>query len=234
MSTVFLPLTAGRNARLINRMDLRDILPRIERRLQDMGLSAQAASERAGSKDLIRNWRRSVKAGKPAGMTTGSLLSLADVLKTTEAWLLTGEGDPEVAPPSVPMVSAPLISWVSASGLVAPDVPVESTENFETVYGPGLDATGNWIALSVVGSSMDRISPPESIIFVNRKDRRLVANACYVIRDVETGEATYKRFRPAPDRWEPVTFSDEHDTIYPETGSPIEVIGRVRLSMIRM
>ena len=42
---------------------------------------------------------------------------------------------------------------------------------------------------------MNKISPPDSIIFVNLRDKRLVTNGCYVISD-ETGRATYKRWRP--------------------------------------
>ncbi|QZN99766.1 hypothetical protein [Chenggangzhangella methanolivorans] len=79
---------------------------------------------------------------------------------------------------------------------------------------------------------MDRISPPESIIFVNRKDRTLVANACYVVA-TEDGEASYKRFRPNPDRWEPVsTF--EHPTLYADQGLSPKIVGRVKLTTLLM
>lgn len=78
----------------IPRMDNRDILARIEKRLKMLGLSAQAASVAAGlSKDAIRNWQR-----KPETMpVTRSLMALAPVLETSVEWLL-GEIDDETAP----------------------------------------------------------------------------------------------------------------------------------------
>jgi phage repressor protein C with HTH and peptisase S24 domain len=91
---------------------------------------------------------------------------------------------------------------------------------------------GDWIALRVDGSSMDRISPPESIIFVDRSDKNLVANALYVIDDGE-GNATYKRYRPGPPpRFEPVSTEVEHEPIYFDNEP--HIIGRVRRSVLNM
>lgn len=129
-------------------------------------------------------------------------------------------------------VAAPLISWVSAGQLVSVD-HVQEEDSARKVYAPDLDPKGDWIALKVEGDSMDRISPPESIIFVNRKDRTLAPNACYVIADDE-GNATYKRWRPDPDRWEPVSVNTEHETTFIEPGKRITVIGRVRKSVLNM
>ena len=78
---------------------------------------------------------------------------------------------------------------------------------------------------------MNKISPPESMIFVNRRDRRLVANACYVIAD-ETGRATYKRYRPNDDPpYQPASYDD---IPAPELEGAITIIGRVRRSVIDM
>lgn len=128
---------------------------------------------------------------------------------------------------------APLISWVSAGALRAPDAVIDSADA-DIVYTSDLDPKGDWIALRVDSDSMDRISPPESVIFVNRKDRRLVANACYVIADAESGEATYKRFRPSPDRWEPVSTNPEHEPIFVRKGREPTIIGRVRKTLLAM
>jgi SOS-response transcriptional repressor LexA len=87
------------------------------------------------------------------------------------------------------------------------------------------------LALRVVGDSMDRISPPDSIIFVNRADRRLVANGCSVIATPD-GEATYKRYRPSPDRFEPVSVNPAHEPFFPD-GMP-KIVGRVRKSILDM
>lgn len=132
------------------------------------------------------------------------------------------------------VVTAPLISWVSASTLQdVRQVDRLTSEDFEVVTAPGLSANGKWVALRVEGDSMDRISPPDSIIFVNLKERDLVPNACYVIAD-QYGAATYKRFRPSPDRFEPVSVNDRHQPIFIGEGySPI-VLGRVRKSLLDM
>lgn len=146
----------------------------------------------------------------------------AKAFRVSEAWLLTGEGEPG----SERIV--PLVSDVSAGSLMRDDV---SDEALGTVEVSGLP-DGDWIALKVSGDSMDRISPPESIIFVNRWDTALVPNACYVIDDGE-GNATYKRYRPGPPpRFEPVSVNSAIEPIFFENEP--KIIGRVRRSMINM
>ena len=123
----------------------------------------------------------------------------------------------------------PHLSWVSAGDWWLPEQFVEG-DDLPTVAVPGLPE-GDWAALTVEGSSMDRISPPGSVIILNRRDRHLVPNACYIIAD-EEGRATYKRYRPSPPRFEPVTFTEGHEPIFPK--GPVNVIGRVRRSIIEM
>lgn len=136
-------------------------------------------------------------------------------------------GQQTPSPPSN-AVDVPLISWVSAGKMSFPDV---SEDIIRLVRDGDLDPAGDWIALQVVGDSMDRISPPESIIFVDRADKILVPNACYVISNGD-GEATYKRFRPNPMRFEPVSTNPTHEPIYP-TREPL-IVGRVKKSTIQM
>jgi len=126
--------------------------------------------------------------------------------------------------------NVPLISWVSAGALSPIDHPVTAADADRMIRVADLPG-GDWIALEVVGDSMDRISPPGSIIFVNRRDRRLVPNACYVLM-TEDGEATYKRYRPNPDRFEPVSINPSHEAIFPE--GQVRVVGRVRRSVLPM
>lgn len=122
--------------------------------------------------------------------------------------------------------TVPLLSWISAGSMMREDV---SDEALGTVTVTDLPA-GDWIALKVVGDSMDRISPPESIIFVDRQDRELVPNALYIIAD-EDGTATYKRYRPGPPmRFEPVSVNSAHEPIFPAQ-EPL-IVGRVKRSMI--
>jgi SOS-response transcriptional repressor LexA len=135
--------------------------------------------------------------------------------------------------PQLGPVGAPLISWVSAGDPKAPSSVIE-IHDAKMVYIHGLDPKGDWIALTVEGDSMDRISPPESIVFVNRNDKRLVTNACYVISDAEGGEASYKRFRANPDRWEPVSTNPEHEPMFVKKGREPVIIGRVRKTLLSM
>ena len=201
---------------------------RINERLQLLNKKPRAASlEAGGGPDLIRNITRG-KSKAPRGKT---LTGLADVLGVSVEWLMTGQGAvalPEGKVFSSKKLKVPLISWVSAGTMAFPDV---SEETIGTVEETGLDPDGDWIALRVVGDSMDRISPPESIIFIDRNDKVLVPNACYVISNGD-GEATYKRFRPNPMRFEPVSTNPNHETIYPQR-EPL-IVGRVKKSIIEM
>ena len=70
-----------------------------------------------------------------------------------------------------------------------------------------------------------------SFLPFNRSDRNLVPNGCYVISDVE-GNATYKRYRSGPMRFEPVSTNPQHEPIFPDN-DPI-IVGRVRRSIINM
>lgn len=163
------------------------------------------------------------RAGEPGGREYGvdEAARYGRRFSVSPAWLLTGEGDPKGG--------VPLLTWVSAGELMAEagDIDMSSVKRLQIPDLP----PGDWIALQVVGDSMDRISPPESIIIVNRRDKRLVANACYVIAE-EDGGATYKRYRPNPDRFEPVSVNPAHEAHFPN--STPRIIGRVKRTMLDM
>lgn len=127
--------------------------------------------------------------------------------------------------PAAPQI--PMLAWVSAGALTQVET-VEDLDQVTYVDGYGLDPSGDWIALRVEGRSMDKISPHDSIIYVNRKEKTLIPNACYVVSDGEGG-ATYKRYRP-PNRLEPVSTKSDFEVITFEPEQPPEVIGRVRKS----
>jgi len=195
---------------------------RIESRLKELRLSASAASLKAGlSRYAISNISKNPNS-KPRGHT---LEQLARVLEVSSDYILTGRGG---TPSTKDLQRVPILSWVSA-GQMARD------EGQQDIIGEAdaadLDPKGQWIALRVDGDSMDRISPPGSLIFVNLLDRRLVTNACYIITNAD-GEATYKRFRANPPRFEPVSTNPAHEPIFPD-GEPV-VLGRVRRSIIDM
>jgi len=80
---------------------LKDVVTRIESRLEAKGLSAAKASESAGlSRDAIRNLQRSVQEGRDAGASTRTITALASVLDVSPAWLLTGNGTPDARMPN--------------------------------------------------------------------------------------------------------------------------------------
>lgn len=145
-------------------------------------------------------------------------------------WLYHGIGQPEdVDSEPVSIVDVPLISLISAGQLAGHD-GVTDFSDCPTVSALDLPE-GDWIALRVEGDSMNKISPPDSIIFANRRDKRLVHNACYVIAD-EQGNATYKRYRNDQDPpFQPASYLDIPP---PQLIGTITVIGRVRRSIIEM
>lgn len=127
-----------------------------------------------------------------------------------------------------PPQTIPLVSWVSAGALARDDIADAHLGKLVAADLP----PGDWIALRVDGTSMDRISPPESVIFVDRKDIKLVSNACYVIDDGE-GNATYKRYRPGPPpRFEPVSTDPGHEPIFFDNEP--RIVGRVRRTVLNM
>lgn len=71
---------------------LRDVLKRIDERLEAMGLKESKAAKMAGLSDsAIRNIRRAVNDGKDTqGVSILTLEKLAPVLDTTPGWLLDG------------------------------------------------------------------------------------------------------------------------------------------------
>jgi SOS-response transcriptional repressor LexA len=200
---------------------------RITERLLDLGLSPRAASVQAGGgPDLIRNIIR----GRSQAPRAESLVRLASVLQVSLDYLMTGTGNAEKITSNNfgAKLKVSLLSWVSAGRMAFPDV---SEETIGMIEETDLSPDGDWIALQVVGDSMDRISPPDSIIFIDRRDKVLVPNACYVIANGD-GEATYKRFRTNPMRFEPVSTNPSHETIYPQR-EPL-IVGRVKKSILKM
>lgn len=197
-------------------MALKDNLKRIReaRKISQSGL-ARAANV---SQQLISRLESGLD------LTTKKLPEIARALNVS-AYEIDENFSPE---DTSSIVTAPLISWVSAGQLETPDYSGFDADT-ERRAAAGLDPKGNWIALKVKGDSMDRISPPDSIVFVNLKDRRLVPNACYVIQDTDGG-SSYKRYRPG--RWEAVSTNKKHKPYLIKGDRGPAVIGRVKLTVL--
>lgn len=151
----------------------------------------------------------------------------AKACKVSFQWLHLGIGrydDDDASEPAEAVVEAPLFTTVPAGGLM---------DNFmDEALGTAKAALppGDWVAFRVEGESMDRISPPGSIIFVDRADKRLVNGGFYVIDD-GTGQSTYKRFVARPRmRFEPVSKNKALEPFEPDNEPTI--IGRVKLTTL--
>lgn len=205
-------------------------------RLREARIHAGFASARSAA--LAFGWPPSTYASHENGQTDTPpievLTKYAKAFRVPVEHIAFGGGFASPAP-AFPAASQPatisvtLVSWVSAGGFTERD-GVTSSDALDTLRIADIKP-GQWIALRVEGDSMDRISPPESVILVDMADRKLVPNACYVIAS-EDGSATYKRYRPSPDRFEPVSVNAEHEPIFPN--GAIRVIGRVRRTMLDM
>jgi transcriptional regulator with XRE-family HTH domain len=78
--------------RLKYRTMLKEILQRIESRLEALDLTEAGAAKAAGLSDsAIRNIRRAVADGQEErGVSTSTLLRLAPILQTSASWLIEG------------------------------------------------------------------------------------------------------------------------------------------------
>ena len=84
---------------------------------------------------------------------------------------------------------------------------------------------GDWLAFEVIGDSMNHIAAEGSIVFVNRKARELEPGRVFAV--AIGGDATFKRYKSPPPRFEPMSTNPAHETIFIETPDEVRVIGRV-------
>jgi SOS-response transcriptional repressor LexA len=104
-------------------MDMNVLVRNIERRLEELGLTATEVSRRAtGSADTIRNWQRSAAKGSTTGATVRTLEPIARVLGLTVPQLVGIENTESVDAVSgpVPILSAsvPFGGKVGAGGFL--------------------------------------------------------------------------------------------------------------------
>jgi SOS-response transcriptional repressor LexA len=158
-------------------MELRDILVRIEKRLEIVGLSATAASKAAGKPDAIRNLQRAVEKDDRQGVSTATLNALAPVLRTTPVWLFAGAGPEEPGsaaaehrpeqkdPPSEltlitdKMIPVPIVGDVEAGAFrEAPEFDTDDIE-YVTDYPDKEYPHARRIGFRVRGDSMNDLKP---------------------------------------------------------------------------
>lgn len=140
---------------------LQAVLARVEERLEALGLSATAASKKAGlSEDAIRNLRRAVEKGDTRqGISTRTVQALAPVLETTAAYLLNGP----VAEVFGATTRVPLAGRIVAGGVI--DVSTEQDEpgvEYEVELSAQIaDAV---VAYQVIGESMLPVYRPNTVL----------------------------------------------------------------------
>lgn len=146
---------------------IRDILDRIDERLDELGLSESRAAKMAGLSDsAIRDIRRVVKSGKEdAGVSTRTLAKLAPVLRTSVEWLMAGGGE------GFAIRTVPLMGYLGAGAEVEPEfeqVPPEGLEQIELPFSLNEDL----IAFRVRGDSMLPLYKDGATIVVYRDQKR--------------------------------------------------------------
>lgn len=186
--------------------------------------------------DPYIDWIKEALAQKPDKTKAGIAAALG-IHPSQVTRLLKGEGKPRrlqaaeivkiaayLESPAPAAQSIPLLSWVAASKLTEFG-EIEDGPDGPKIPNPGL-GPGRWIALNVVGDSMDRIAPDGSVIFVNLNDRDLVSRKYYVFRT--NGDATFKMYLEGPQgqrRVLPFSTNPVHQEIFPD--GDLRVVGRV-------
>lgn len=99
----------------------------------------------------------------------------------------------------------------------------------ETVWVPQQAGDAGKFAVEVFGQSMNRVLPEGSIAIIDPQDRDLFVGKIYLLRNSD-GEATIKRYRADPARFEPVSDDASFEPF--SIGSvDFQVIGRVTYGM---
>lgn len=129
-------------------MQLKDVLSRIESRLEALNLSAHGASLAARKPDAIRNLRRAVQNDERRGITTETLAALAPVLQTSASWLLEG-GVSDTPANSVLRV----VGRIGAGAEILPEFEQIPPDGLYEIELP-LTLPSNAIAFAVEGDSM--------------------------------------------------------------------------------
>lgn len=187
------------------------------------GDKQDALSEAMGvSQPTISRW---MKGADPRGINRDKLFDLA-----RKRGLLPDSAAPKRAAGMAKFTAVPIISWVSAGQLTEPGVEIQAQEAMRVaVSGLG---DGDFFALRVQGTSMDRYSPEKSLIVVNRAEKALQSGKPYIF--AIRGETTYKLWRPSPARLEPYSTDPSNEPIYLDRKQSALVIGRVRRSILEL
>lgn len=129
---------------------LKDILERIDARLEAVGLSESKAAKLAGLSDsAIRDMRRALKAGRDGGgVSSRTINALAPILQTSPSWLLEAAGDEQGDG------TVPLVGYVGAGA--AAHFYGDSQGELDRVRAPR-DVTKDTVAVEIRGASLGEL-----------------------------------------------------------------------------
>jgi SOS-response transcriptional repressor LexA len=204
------------------------ILTRLTDRLAELKMTENEASTRAG---LERTFLSQLRRNPGRWPRVDNLQRICDALGLRMYWVTTGCG-PRLTGArdyGADVAEVPFGSWVAATGFSEPTTLERDGGDLSYLPVPGLPR-GDFLALRVVGDSMNLVAPENSVIVVDRADTLLHPRGFYVFATADRGEATFKRWMSRPDRLEPYSTNPAHETIYLDT--PPTVVGRVRKVML--
>lgn len=219
-------------------------MPKIDPILRAQGQRLKGFREAAGYKSaraaaLENNWPESTYRAHEGGTRTigqddaeryARIFKFRAQVPVSAALILFGPQKPsrDINKASENFAQVPLLSWVSAGKLAEPasQIPVEDVP----LLAFADLGRGHFFALKVQGDSMDRVSPDGSIIVVNRDDRTLIPGKAYVF--AQRGETSYKIWRPDPAHLAPLSTNPTHQPIFIKNKRDVEVIGRVRRTLL--
>lgn len=188
---------------------------------------AELADHLAVTPQAVSGWERG-----EATPEADKIAKIANFLGVATGWLLEGDESGFTAPKPHDrgLAYVRLMDSVPAGKLAAPMSQV-ALDQLPLLIFADL-GRGDYIALTVEGDSMDRISPDGSIIVVNKSDRTLVSGKPYVF--CHRGKVTFKLWRPDPPRLQPASTNPVHEPLYVKSKEDAEglVVGRVVRSMI--
>lgn len=182
-------------------------------------------SERSPSEELLAALR---EAGVPKSVIAKKLVVAPSAVSALYSGMRTLKHDeamklrallPEPATREVPLIGlSGAGKWLEA---------IEATR--ETITIPS-NMAGKF-AVEIVGDSVDLLMPEGSIAIIDPEDRDVKVGRLYLLMNAD-GEATIKRFRVDPARFEPVSNNPEYVPFL--VGSfDFRVIGRVTSGMMR-
>jgi phage repressor protein C with HTH and peptisase S24 domain len=188
--------TDNKNGRSCYRAMLTEVVKRVEKRLEALGLAASAASRQAGlSEDAIRNMQRAAQGkAQRRGVSTRTIQSLAPVLQTTASWLLEGSGPEEASPQARGAV--PLVGYVGA-GATANFLPAGDLGEVEAALG----SSQMTVAVEIRGDSLGPLFDRWLVFYddVRRPvTNDLIGHLCIV--GIEDGRVLIKKLKRSKSR----------------------------------